>query len=84
MHRWLTSIARFFPASAAGQLLTGAAAGICLATPSLQLVLLWGASPTVLLAVWAAVGVGLAAGCGSIGRPFDIRDRRARRLGNAQ
>ena len=45
-------------------IVTGAAAGMCQATLCLQLVLLWGTTPTVALAICAAVGIGLAAGCG--------------------
>src|SRR5262245_7765103 len=78
MRRWLAFVARLFSAAAVGQLLTGAAAGACLATLCLQLVLLWGTTPTVSLAMCAAVGVGLAAGCGSarnaVHRPSMIHD----------
>ncbi|MGQ0636163.1 MAG: hypothetical protein ACT4QC_16240 [Planctomycetaceae bacterium] len=65
MRRWFACVARFVLGPAIGEGLTGVAAGMCLATLGLQLLLLWGASPTVSLALCAALGIGLAAGCGA-------------------
>lgn len=75
MRRWKLVIARSAGQILPIELLSGAAAAVCLSTLCLQLALLWGTSPGVSLALCAALGLGLAAGCRTSRTRIFISDR---------